>query len=168
MSDGYGRAAALVLAFLGCVFAANATLDAFGFWQLGWLLIPSGSLWAGLTFTLRDGIHETVGRLWVLVAIVVGAALSAVLDPFLALASGTAFLLGETADLCVYEPLRQRNRLWAVRLSGFVGSIVDSAVFLWLAPFPFSWAALAGVIVAKAVMVELSVWLLAAWKLRTA
>lgn len=169
--DDYGRvrpvlAATLIAAILGCIVAANATLEAFGFWQVGWLLIPSGSLWAGLTFSLRDAIHETVGRWWVMVAIVFGAAVSAWVDPFLAIASGTAFLLGETADLCVYEPLRQRDRLWAVRLSGLAGSVVDSAVFLWLAPFPFSWAGLVGTVVAKVVIVEATVWLVALWRRR--
>jgi hypothetical protein len=51
----------------------------------------------------------------------------------LVLASVAAFLLAELADLAVYTPLRARRLGLAVLASGLVGSVVDSAVFLWLA-----------------------------------
>ena len=66
-------------------------------------------------------------------AVIVGAALSAILSPALALASGTAFLLSEGLDLAVYTPLQRRNLVAAVAASNVVGFIVDSAVFLFLA-----------------------------------
>lgn len=95
---------------------------------------PSGVLMVGAALVLRDIVHERLGILWALSAIAIGAALSLILaPPALALASVTAFALAELADLAVYAPLR-RNRLWlAVLLSGVVGSIVDSVVFLFLA-----------------------------------
>ena len=83
---------------------------------------------------LRDAVHERYNTRVVFLAIVAGAALSVFVAPAaLALASGTAFLLSETSDLFVYAPLRQQNRPLAVLASGVVGSIVDSAVFLYLA-----------------------------------
>jgi uncharacterized PurR-regulated membrane protein YhhQ (DUF165 family) len=44
-----------------------------------------------------------------------------------------AFVLAELADLIVYAPLRERRLMLAVLLSGIAGSVVDSAVFLWIA-----------------------------------
>lgn len=98
------------------------------------LMAPSGVVVIGLALVLRDLVHETMGRAAVIAVIVAGAALSGlVAPPALAAASATAFLLSEMADLAVYDPLRQRRLALAVLLSGVVGSIVDSAVFLWLA-----------------------------------
>jgi hypothetical protein len=56
-----------------------------------------------------------------------------VAPPALVLASVIAFALAELADLTVYAPLRKRSIGLAILASGVVGSIVDSAVFLWLA-----------------------------------
>lgn len=100
-----------------------------------WLGIyaPSGVLAIGLGFTLRDLVQRYLGVKWTLLAILTGAALSALLNPFLALASGIAFLLSELLDLAVYTPLHRRHIYWAVIGSNVVGLIVDSIVFLSLA-----------------------------------
>lgn len=95
---------------------------------------PSGVLMVGAALVLRDMVHEAGGAKAALLAILIGGLLSwFVAPPALVIASVTAFVLAELADLAVYAPLR-RDRLWlAVGASGVVGSIVDSAVFLWLA-----------------------------------
>jgi hypothetical protein len=87
----------------------------------------------GLAFTLRDLVQERLGREATLAAIVLGAAVSALVSPQLAAASGIAFFASETADLLVYTPLRKRNWLGAVLASNVVGLVVDSALFLTLA-----------------------------------
>jgi uncharacterized PurR-regulated membrane protein YhhQ (DUF165 family) len=51
----------------------------------------------------------------------------------LLISSVLAFVLAELADLAVYAPLRERRLMLAVLLSGIAGSLVDSAVFLWIA-----------------------------------
>jgi queuosine precursor transporter len=95
---------------------------------------PSGVLVVGASLVLRDMVHEAGGAKAALIAIGLGGILSALFAaPALLLASVLAFMLAELADLAVYAPLRER-RLWlAVFLSGVVGAIVDSAVFLWVA-----------------------------------
>jgi uncharacterized PurR-regulated membrane protein YhhQ (DUF165 family) len=134
---------ACLAGFIGCVFLANYAIENWGtvpfpggphtVTLLG-LTAPSGVLVVGLSFSLRDGAQLALGRWWVLGAIVVGAALSYLVAPSLAWASGVAFLLGETFDWAVYTPLAERGRwTWALVLSNTVGSAVDSAVFLWLA-----------------------------------
>ena len=94
---------------------------------------PSGVLAIGLGFTLRDLVQRRLGVRVAMVAILIGAALSAVLSPQLALASGTAFLLAETLDLFVYTPLQRRHLIGAVVASNIVGIMVDSVVFLSIA-----------------------------------
>jgi uncharacterized PurR-regulated membrane protein YhhQ (DUF165 family) len=103
----------------------------------------------GLALVLRDAVHEKLGIRWVLAAILAGAAVSALVSPpALVIASATAFLLSELADLGVYAPLRKR-RLWlAVLASGVVGAAIDSAAFLWLAFGSLDF--LAGQLVGKA------------------
>lgn len=98
------------------------------------LMAPSGVLMVGAGLVLRDIVHEIGGWRAAVVAILLGALLSwFVAAPALVVASVAAFALAELADLLVYAPLRKR-RLWlAVLASGLVGSMVDSAVFLWLA-----------------------------------
>lgn len=98
------------------------------------LTAPSGVMMIGLALVLRDAVHERLGSRWAVAAVALGAALSAAVSPTaLAVASGAAFLLSELADFAVYAPLRRRRVWLAVLLSGVVGAVVDSAVFLQLA-----------------------------------
>lgn len=98
------------------------------------LSAPSGVLMVGASLVLRDIVHERLGASWAILAIVVGAALSAVFaPPALVIASTVAFLLSELGDMAVYAPLREKKLYAAVFLSGLVGSVIDSAVFLLLA-----------------------------------
>jgi len=142
---------AAVVAYIATIFAANWSIQNLGVcsgqgpctipvWP--GIVAPSGVLWAGLAFTLRDLVQDHLGRIATVVAIVIGAALSALISDNvtvpggvmpLALASGTAFLLSELADFAVYTPIRERSWLGAVAASNVVGFIADSALFLTLA-----------------------------------
>jgi uncharacterized PurR-regulated membrane protein YhhQ (DUF165 family) len=120
------------------------------------LMAPSGVAMIGIALVLRDLVQRRLGVGFSAFAVVAGALLSAlVAPPALALASGTAFLLSETVDLAVYTPLARRRLVTAVVLSSFVGLVVDSIVFLWLAFGSLEF--LAGQIVGKAWMVLLSI-----------
>lgn len=168
------KAAALgyFLAFLACIPVAN--------WMIGhvgtecasahgpclvpvapWgpdghpLMAPSGVLMIGLALVLRDMVQRRLGRGIALGAIVAGAALSgAVAPPQLVFASFTAFLLSELADFAVYTPLQARGLVLAVLVSGVVGAIADSILFLWLAFGSLEY--LAGQIAGKLLMVLLA------------
>src|SRR6478752_401189 len=95
---------------------------------------PSGVLWVGVALVARDLVQQYFGSRIAIVAMVVGAALSFLVAPALALASATAFLVSEFADFAVYTPLMRRDRfVLAVFLSGTVGLVVDSVLFLGLA-----------------------------------
>jgi uncharacterized PurR-regulated membrane protein YhhQ (DUF165 family) len=130
-----------LVSFVGTIFLAN--------WMIGnvgsfcdpvcvvpvWfgIFAPSGVLAVGIGFTLRDLVQRYLGIKWTIFAIVAGASLSAWLNPFLALASGSAFLFSELMDLSVYTPLQKRNLVVAVFASNIVGLVADSVIFLFLA-----------------------------------
>lgn len=123
-----------LVGYILVIVLANWAIQQFGLVPVGFgLLAPAGVYFAGLAFTLRDLVQESLGRTWTVVAIVAGAAVSAVLSPQLALASGIAFLVSEFADFAVYTPLRRKHWLVAVGLSNTVGLVADSVLFLTLA-----------------------------------
>ncbi|MBB2924120.1 VUT family protein [Cellulomonas cellasea] len=147
MRDGHRARAAtglLVVAFALCIVLANWAILHVGADNgtghprtipVGFGLdAPSGVLFAGVLFTLRDILHERVGTGRTLVIIVATAPLTAVTSaPSLALASVVTFLVAEIADLAVYARIRRHGRTVAVLASNVVSSFVDSAVFLTLA-----------------------------------
>lgn len=145
------------------IVAANVAIVHIGLVPVGFgLVAPAGVYFAGLAFSLRDGLQEVAGRRWTLAAILVGALLSAALSGPLALASGLAFALSELADFVVYSPLRARSWLAAVALSNTVGLVIDSALFLWLAFGSLDF--LAGQIVGKSWMTLAAVVIIAIWR----
>jgi queuosine precursor transporter len=120
------------------------------------LISPSGVMMAGIALVLRDLVQRRLGTAISVLAIVLGSGLSALLAPAsLVVASATAFLLSEFADLAVYTPLARRRLVAAVIASSSVGLVVDSVVFLWLAFGSLDF--LAGQVVGKAWMVLLSI-----------
>ena len=154
---------AALAGYILTIFAANVAISRFGIVPVGFgLVAPAGVYFAGLAFSLRDALQETLGRRWVIAAIIVGALVSAGLSAQLALASGLAFLFSELADFAVYTPLRRKSWLGAVVASNTVGVVVDSALFLWLAFGSLSF--LTGQIVGKLWMTALAVGLIFAWR----
>ena len=95
---------------------------------------PSGVLMVGAALVLRDQVQEHLGTKWSLLAIFIGAALSYILaDPFIAIASILAFGVSELVDFFAYTKVRQKSRELAIAVSGLVGAIFDSVVFLYIA-----------------------------------
>ena len=152
-----------LVGYIATIFAANWAIARFGLVPVGFdLVAPAGVYFAGLAFTLRDLTQDQLGRVWTVVAIVVGAALSALVSPQFALASGAAFLFSELADFLVYTPLREHRWLGAVAVSNLVGLTIDSLLFLWLAFGSLDF--LMGQVVGKAWMTVLAVLVLWAWR----
>lgn len=124
-----------LLLYIGTIFAANWALATFGLVPIGFgILAPAGVFFAGLALCLRDLVQDELGKRWTVLAILLGAAVSFLVSPQFAVASGVAFLFSETADFMVYTPLRTREHwLAGVLASNTVGDVVDSCLFLWLA-----------------------------------
>jgi uncharacterized PurR-regulated membrane protein YhhQ (DUF165 family) len=113
--------------------------------RLGGLDLGDILTWGAFTypfaFLVSDLTNRTEGprraRLVVYVGFVVGLTLSAVLaTPRIALASGTAFLVGQLLDIAVFS--RLRNRAWVLPplIGTLCGSLLDTAVFFSLAFAP--------------------------------
>jgi hypothetical protein len=162
-------AIAAAVGFLACIVAANYVTSRYGMIPVGFgLLATAGTYFAGVTFVLRDSVQDGLGKYATLGLIVLGAALSyLVSDPFIALASGVAFLASETADLAIYTPLRDRGYVRAAVASNVVGSVVDTVLFLSIAGFPIQQA-LAGQIVGKLTVTAVVVLAVAAVRTRRA
>lgn len=120
------------------------------------VMAPSGVVMIGIALVLRDLVQRRLGLGLSVGAIAAGAAISAILaPPSLVFASAVAFLLSEFADLAVYTPLQRRRLVAAVVASSFLGLVVDSVVFLWLAFGSLEF--LVGQIIGKAWMVLLAI-----------
>ena len=114
--------ASIVAVNVGFVYVPLIDLGPLGMW-------PPMSLAVGLIFVVRDFAQRRVGH-WVLPAMAVGIGLSYFMaNPYVAVASATAFAVSELADWLVYtatkKPFAQR-----VVLSSAVGTPLDSAIFL--------------------------------------
>jgi queuosine precursor transporter len=98
------------------------------------LMAPSGVLVVGLALVLRDLVYETSGWRGAFAAIGLGALASAFFAPAtLVVASVSAFLVSESLDSGAYAWARRYSIALAVLVSGVVGSVVDSVVFLYVA-----------------------------------
>lgn len=164
-----------VLLFLATIPAANYMVANVGtfcdgpclvpVWLWPVIYAPSGVLLAGLALVLRDWVHEELGPMVTLAAILAGATISTTVAPVpLAVASGVAFLLSELADFAVYSNLRRRGLTAAVLGSSVVGSVVDSVVFLAIAFGSLEY--LAGQVIGKFEVVALAVLWLNVWRAR--
>lgn len=153
--------AAGAAAFMASIVAANWLTTTFGFVPVGFgLTATAGTYAAGAALVLRDLVQERLGWRGAVLAVLAACALSAVLaDPAIAVASATAFVVSEIADMAVYTPLRTRHWRTAIIGSSIVGAIVDTALFIGIA---FGWAALtpavlAGQLVGKVLWVAVPV-----------
>lgn len=132
----------------------------------GTLIVPIGSLFAGAVFVLRDLVQLKHGRRKTYTTILVAAALSAVLSAILgdtvhvALASVAAFFASEAIDTEIFSRLR-RSLAARIMLSGILGGIIDSALFVLIGLSPLGakmlpWgqvpSAMLGQVVVKAVV----------------
>lgn len=138
-----------VALYLSAVVAVNLAYLHIPFVLLPWVGPWSvGSILVGAVFIARDYAQRDVGGRRVLVAMSVGIAMTASMSPGLALASGGAFAASEGLEALIFgvtrRPFRERV-VWSATPS----VVLDSLVFLLLAPFPFSWALFLAQIVSK-------------------
>lgn len=148
------RLTAALAVYIGAIVAANLLTNHYGLVAVGFgLLVTSGTFAAGFALVARDVVREAGGtywRWWVLAAIVTGAAISYLAaTPALALASGVAFTGAELIDTVIYEGTRRWGWARGVLASNAVSAPADTVLFLWLAPFPLTWPALIGQVIAK-------------------
>jgi uncharacterized PurR-regulated membrane protein YhhQ (DUF165 family) len=107
-------------------------------------LLTWGAFTYPFAFLVSDLTNRLDGparaRVVVLIGFAVALCLSVLATPRIAIASATAFLIGQLLDIAVFS--RLRNRYWLVPPLGasLVGSLLDTAVFFSIAfapPFAF-------------------------------
>lgn len=143
---------AAAVAFIATVVLANILSSRYGMVGVGFgLMASAGTYAAGAALGLRDAVQEGFGRWGMLAVILIGSALSFVLaDPLIATASLVAFSASELADAAIYTPLRDRGWVKAVLASNIVGAVVDTYIFLSIAPFgPVTFDSMKGQLVGK-------------------
>ncbi len=97
-----------------------------------------GAIIYPISFLVTDLTNRRYGaviaRRLVIVGFIVAVALSAILaTPRIALASGTAFLVGQLLDVTVFNRLRSLSWWRAPLLASLAGSVIDTALFFSLA-----------------------------------
>jgi uncharacterized PurR-regulated membrane protein YhhQ (DUF165 family) len=144
---GKGWGALAFMCYVATIFLANYAIQVFGPVPVApGLIAPAGVYFAGLAFTLRDLTHETWGPIGSILAVIIGAVLSATISPTFAYASGVAFMTSEMIDLVVYMWWRPSGFGKAVLVSNAAGLVADSLLFLYLAfgNLDFLWGQIVG------------------------
>lgn len=137
LSDRLARVVAgagflVAVAYVGTVVTANWASTHWPALVFGPFVVPAGTLWAGVTFTLRDLLYEILGTPGVVAGVAVGTGVSWLLASpqiAIAIASVVAFIVSETLDSALYAVLRRGSRLRPALVSNLAGLVVDTAVF---------------------------------------
>ena len=141
----FARFAAAVAAMIAVVTASNILVQYPVTADLGPIHLGDILTWGAFTYPLAflvsDLTNRTDGprraRLVVLAGFAVALCLSAYLStPRIAIASATAFLVGQLLDIAVFS--RLRNRFWLVPplSASLLGSLLDTAIFFSIAFAP--------------------------------
>lgn len=140
-----------VAAYIITIVAANWLTAHYGLVPIGFdLMVTAGTFAAGFALIARDAVQLGSGRVACVVAILVGALVSAwTATPAIAVASGVAFLVSELVDMGVFTRIYPRSLPAAVVVSSVVGAPVDTVLFLHLAGFPLTWQAVLGQFLVK-------------------
>jgi hypothetical protein len=137
---------------MSTVVLANWLTNRYGLVPIGFgLLVTAGTFAAALSLIGRDWVQTATNRRWAVPVLILAAALlsAVVASPALAVASGLAFLVSELVDWSVFTPLRDRSLPLAVVVSSLVAAPVDTVLFLQVAGFPVTIAAVAGQVLVK-------------------
>ena len=131
-----------VFLYVAAILAGNWLSSTFAPVNIGPFLISLGTFTIGATFILRDLVQCKYGRFGAYVLIFISMVLSVIMSLMLknclpvVFASAVAFAVSETTDTEIYTRLKLPVH-WRVWWSGFVGGILDSAVFIVLGLSPW-------------------------------
>lgn len=149
----------MIFLYLVIIVLSNVVTAMFHPFSLfnGLLLIPAGSVFVGATFLLRDFVQLRYGKRITYAAIVVATILSATISwivddtVFIAVASVIAFLVSESIDTEIFSRAK-RTLWWRIAMSGIIGGIADSVIFVVLGLSPIGAAMLTWSMVPYAVL----------------
>ena len=123
-----------VAAYVASILLVNWLFDVLPIIETPLGAWPPASIVVGFVLILRDLAQREIGHYVLLAMLAAGVLTYFMVDPFIAFASVSAFLVSETADWIVYtvtkRPLRDR-----ILASSAISSPLDSVVFLGLVGF---------------------------------
>lgn len=151
-----------IILYLAAIVAANVLTAKFAPINLGWALVPVGTLLVGASFILRDLVQDQVGRRatykWIALAMLVSGVISYLLGDTLLImvASAASFIISESTDTEIYSRLKA-SRAKRILVSGAVGGTLDSAVFVLIGLSPLGsnmlpWEAVPAAILGQVVV----------------
>lgn len=116
-------------------YVALIVLVNWGFTVVPLVDLPGGEKWppmsliVGFIFVARDFAQREIGHRVILAMLVAGVISYIMADPFVAMASVTAFLISEFADWAVYS-FTGRSFSQRILISSAISTPIDSAIFL--------------------------------------
>lgn len=116
-----------------------------------WMVYVNALFFIGIELTLKDVFQIHFSKLQLFFLVFTGSFITFALNTsFLpvAIASTVAFSVAFLIDSIVFSLFRH-NVWYRVFLSNTFGSFADSFVFIYLAPFPFSWLMVFGTTLLK-------------------
>ena len=131
----------MLVAYTLVIVVANIVTAMFPPIVVGGIIIPCGSFLVGVTFFLRDFIQLRIGKTNVYKLIVLAALISGFISLSLgdamnvAVASVISFFVSEALDTEVFSRLSASIKK-RVMVSGLVGGMLDSTIFIVLALSP--------------------------------
>lgn len=149
----------MLIVYVAVLVAANLALAKLGpQWSpvIAFLLI-------GLDLSLRDRIHDKRGGVDAIIAVLLAAVISLLIDGSatrIAVASFIAFAAAGLTDTVAYELLRRRPALVKMNGSNVAGALVDSALFPTIAFGALMPEIIAAQFVAKVAGGAMWAWLL--------
>jgi uncharacterized PurR-regulated membrane protein YhhQ (DUF165 family) len=141
----FARFAVAVAAMVVVVTASNILVQFPVMADLGPIHLGDILTWGAFTYPFAFLVSDLTNRhdgpvqarYVVVVGFLVGLALSFYLaTPRIAIASGSAFLIGQLLDIAVFQRLRNRSWLVPPLSASLVGSLLDTAIFFTLAFAP--------------------------------
>jgi uncharacterized PurR-regulated membrane protein YhhQ (DUF165 family) len=132
----------LAACYLGLVILANWLASAYVVGvPLTPYTAPAGVFCIGVVLVLRDWIQQLRGLVWTMPLVYTAGLISWAAGDLagwtalekIAIASVVAFTVSETVEAVVFTPIRNRNLSAGVALSGTIGNVVDSYLFLTIA-----------------------------------
>jgi queuosine precursor transporter len=140
------------------LFAPSQIVEGVTMWKTVWGEFYLANLVVGFVFVLRDYAQREIGHKVLLATLLAGLLTYMMVDPLIAVASLTAFIVSELADWGIYsfwkKPLQQR-----ILVSSLIAVPLDTVIFQHLAGY-LSPAAFTTEVLSKAVGVLIVWWLL--------
>ena len=151
------------IGYILSIVLANFFVAWFGVVEYFGLTFPAGTIFIGLTFSLRDFVQREWGhfKVWyfmigaLVVTTFMGVILSHLPIPLwkVALASGTAFLVSEAIDWAVFYFMK-KDLVWRICVSNLFSTPIDSLLFVGIA---FGgWSFFAPIVFGQAIVKYLS------------